>query len=186
MGTNTNAAARAMDAARRLVRALAGSARAVQARSGISGAQLFILRQLAGAGRPLSINELAVLTLTHQSTVSGVVTRLVERRLVTRAPSPDDARRSAVALTAQGRTLLAAAPPTVQTQLVDGLARLAPARRAALADALEAWLEAAGIGDQPAQLFFEDGDEPASTAADAPRAARPRVRARAARSPRHD
>ena len=156
MGTNTNAATRAMDAARRLVRALSGSARAVHARSGISGAQLFVLRQLAGAGAPLGINDLAELTLTHQSTVSGVVTRLVERRLVTRTPSPEDARRAVVSLTARGRALLDAAPPTVQTQLVDGLARLDATQRAALADALEAWLEAAGIADHPAHLFFED------------------------------
>ncbi len=155
MGTNIKTAARVMDAARHLVRALAGSARAVESRSGISGAQLFILRQLASADGPLSVGELAELTLTHQSTVSGVVTRLVERRLVTRTPAADDARRVAVALTPRGRSLLADAPPTVQTQLVSGLARLAPARRAVLADTLEEWLEASGLGGEPAPLFFE-------------------------------
>ena len=155
MGTNTKSATRAMDAARRLVRALSGSARAIQARAGISGAQLFLLRQLADADGPLSVNELADLTLTHQSTVSGVVTRLVEHRLVTRAPSRDDARRVGVALTASGRSLVKNAPSTVQTQLVSGLGRLAPARRTALAHALEDWLEAAGLAGEPAPLFFE-------------------------------
>lgn len=155
MGTNMNSAARTMDAARHLVRALAGSARAVQARTGISGAQLFILRQLAGADRPLSVNELAELTLTHQSTVSGVLTRLVERRLVTRTPSPDDGRRAAVSLTARGRALVADAPPTVQTQLVTGLGKLTAAQRTILAETLEAWLEASGLGGEPAPLFFE-------------------------------
>jgi DNA-binding MarR family transcriptional regulator len=148
-----------MDAARKLVRALAGSARAVEARSGISGAQLFILRQLAGVDGPLSVNELAELTLTHQSTVSGVVTRLVERRLVTRTPSSDDARRVEIALTTRGRALLAVAPATVQTQLVSGLARLTASQRTVLADALEAWLDAAGLRDEPSPLFFE-ADEP--------------------------
>lgn len=155
MGTNMNASARTMDAARHLVRALAGSARAVQSRTGISGAQLFILRQLASADGPLSVNELADLTLTHQSTVSGVLNRLVERRLVTRSPSPDDARRAAVALTARGRALVADAPPTVQTQLVAGLAKLSAAQRSTLAETLEAWLEASGLGGEPAPLFFE-------------------------------
>jgi DNA-binding MarR family transcriptional regulator len=144
-----------MDAARKLVRALAGSARAVEARSGISGAQLFILRQLSGVDGPLSVNELAERTLTHQSTVSGVVTRLVERRLVTRTPSSDDARRVEIALTTRGRALLAIAPPTVQTQLVSGLARLTASQRTALADSLEAWLDAAGLRDEPSPLFFE-------------------------------
>lgn len=157
MGTNTNmkAAIRAMEAARHLVRALAGSARVVERRTGISGAQLFLLRQLAGSQEPLSVNDLAELTLRHQSTISGVLNRLVERRLVTRTPSPDDARRVAIALTAKGRALLEAAPPTVQTQLVSGLARLTAAQRTALADTLEAWLEAAGLGVGPAPFFFE-------------------------------
>ncbi|MEO5814070.1 MAG: MarR family transcriptional regulator [Gemmatimonadaceae bacterium] len=162
MGTNTKNAARVMDAARHLVRALAGSARATHARTGISGAQLFILRQLADADGALSVNELAELTLTHQSTVSGVVTRLVERRLVTRTPSPDDARRASIALTTRGRTLVDAAPATVQTQLVSGLARLTASQRSALADTLEAWLETAGLGGEHAPLFFEsETDEPA-------------------------
>jgi DNA-binding MarR family transcriptional regulator len=155
MGTNTKSSARAMDAARHLVRALAGSARAIQTRIGISGAQLFVLRELARADAPLSVNELADQTLTHQSTVSGVVARLVERRLVTRTPSPDDARRAAVALTTRGRALLDDAPATVQSQLVAGLDRLATAQRVALADGLEAWLDAAGIDGGPAPMFLE-------------------------------
>jgi DNA-binding MarR family transcriptional regulator len=158
-----------MDSIRHLVRALSGSSRAVVSRTGLSGAQLFILRQLATADGPLSVNELAERTLTHQSTVSGVLHRLVERRLVTRSPAADDARRVAISLTARGRTLLADAPPTVQTQLVDGLAHLSPERRATLADTLEAWLAAAGLGSEPAPLFFEDTGTHAATRRRSPR-----------------
>ncbi|MDB4888091.1 MAG: MarR family transcriptional regulator [Gemmatimonadetes bacterium] len=149
-----------MVAARRLVRALSRSARAVEASSGISGAQLFILRQLATVDRPLSVNELAALTFTHQSTVSAILNLLVERRLVTRTPASDDARRMVIALTARGRALTDSAPPTVQTQLVDGLARLPAAQRDSLADGLEAWLDAAGLSGEAAPLFFEH--EPAA------------------------
>ena len=155
MGTNTTDAGRVMDAARRLVRALSGAARATQARTGISGAQLFFLHQLVHADGPMSVNELADVTLTHQSTVSGVVTRLVERRLVTRSPSRDDARRVSIALTARGRALIEGAPATVQTQLVRGLTLLSSAQRATLAAAFDAWLEAAGLAGAPAPLFFE-------------------------------
>lgn len=177
MGTNANDATRVMDATRHLVRALAGSARTVETETGITGAQLFILRQLADADGPLSVNELAARTLTHQSTVSGVVGRLVAGRLVTRAPAPDDARRVAVSLAARGRRLLASAPPSVQTQLVTGLARLTAAERLALADLFEAWLAEAGLGGEPAPLFFEADDR---------RSARPPRRARAAaREGRH-
>jgi len=158
MGTNVKSTARIMDATRHLVRAIAGSARAVEARSGISGAQLFILSQLDGSEHPLSVGELASRTFTHQSTVSGVVGALVARGLVTRRPAPDDARRVDVALTSAGRSLLAHAPTTVQTQLLRGLGRLNAATRAVLADALEAWLEEAGLGGEPAPLFFEPDD----------------------------
>jgi DNA-binding MarR family transcriptional regulator len=154
MGTNTTDT-RVMDAVRHLVRALSASARAVESSTGISGAQLFLLRQLADAGTPLSVNELAERTRTHQSTVSGVLARLVRRRLVTRTPAPDDARRMSIALTHRGRALASEAPPTAQTQIVRGLAAIAPAQRARLADTLEAWLAASGLGGEAAPLFFE-------------------------------
>ena len=155
MGTNIKAATRIMDAARHLVRALAGSARAVEARTGISGAQLFIMSQLGNSENPLSVGELANLTFTHQSTVSGVVSALVARGLVTRRPARDDARRVEVTLTPAGRSLLAHAPVTAQTQLVRGLGRLDAPTRAVLADALERWLAESGLGGHPAPLFFE-------------------------------
>jgi DNA-binding MarR family transcriptional regulator len=156
MDTNmNNAATRSMVAARRLVQALSRSARAIEASSGISGAQLFILRQLASAPTSVSVNELAMLTHTHQSTVSAILNPLVQRRLVTRTPSQDDGRRMLIALTARGRVLAETGPATVQTQLVEGLARLPEAQRETLANALEAWLDAAGLAGEGAPLFFE-------------------------------
>lgn len=147
-------AARAMNAVRRMVRALRVSSRAVEREVGISGAQLFVLRQLAAAPGQ-SLSELVQRTLTHQSTVSEVVGRLVERGLVRRRAAADDARRLELTPTARGRALLRAAPTTVQTDLVDGFARLGPAQRRAVADGLEAWLAAAGLADVPPAMFFE-------------------------------
>lgn len=152
-----------MNAARRLVRALSRSARVVETSSGISGAQLFILRQLATVDAPLSVNELAALTLTHQSTVSAILNPLVDRRLVTRTPARDDARRMDVALTHRGRVMAESAPPTLQTQLVDGLARLTASQRTTLAESLEAWLDASGLSGEAAPLFFEPEHHPSST-----------------------
>ncbi len=156
-----------MNAARRLVRALAGSARAVETRTRISGAQLFVLRTLSENTTAISVNELAEQTLTHQSTVSGVLTRLVERKLVRRTRAVDDARRNDVAITAKGLSLLKSAPSTVQTQLVAGLARMSHAQRDALADAMEAWLEAAGLADTNAGMFLEHDDHADSAAREA-------------------
>ncbi|MEO7361802.1 MAG: MarR family transcriptional regulator [Gemmatimonadaceae bacterium] len=155
MGTNASSETRALNALRHFVRALAGSSRNVVSSTGISGAQLFVLRALADRSTPVSVNELAELTLTHQSTVSGVVTRLVERSLVNRVPAEDDARRMEISITARGARLAAEAPATAQSQIVRGIATLTREQRAALADALEAWLIASGLDTDAAPMFHE-------------------------------
>src|SRR5438034_9222473 len=99
MGTNpievsshsprSTAVERSMNAVRSIVRALRINTRAIESKMGISLAQLFVLQQLAD--RPASsLNDLAERTATHQSSVSVVVRRLVEREYVTRTTSPAD------------------------------------------------------------------------------------------------
>jgi DNA-binding MarR family transcriptional regulator len=147
-------AERAMNALRRLVRALRVSTVAVQRTSGISGAQLFVLRALVE--RPgQSMRDLVARTLTSPSTVSEVVARLIARGLVTRRPAPDDGRRAVLNPTAAGRAVVRVAPPTVQAGLIEGLRRLSPGSRNALADALEQWLGVAGLTEVPPAMFFE-------------------------------
>jgi DNA-binding MarR family transcriptional regulator len=153
------ASIRAMDNLRRVVRALSASARSVSAR-GLSGAQLFVLRQIAAAPS-LSLGELAERTLTGQSTVSEVVARLVERGLVARVASSADARRAELTLTPSGRRAIDRTDPTAQERLADGLAAMPRARRAALADALDEWLAAAGLGEVAVGMFFDGRPETA-------------------------
>jgi DNA-binding MarR family transcriptional regulator len=144
-----------MDQLRTLVRALRVSTRAVEREIGISGAQLFVLQQLAGAPAR-SINELAERTRTHQSSVSTVVSRLAERGLVAREAAVQDARRMEIALTEAGRALLEDAPRTAQVRMVEALAAMPPAQARALADGLSALVRQAGLQDLPASFFFED------------------------------
>lgn len=133
-----------MNAVRSIVRALRINTRAVELKMGISLAQLFVLQQLAE--RPAdSLNELADRTATHQSSVSVVVRRLVERGLVSRTPSIADKRRIEIAVTPEGRALLAAAPTTVSMELMSALQRMARDDRETLADLLERWLKDANI-----------------------------------------
>src|SRR5690349_4798247 len=89
------ASVRVMDALRRLVRQLSASARSAANgdRSAPSGARLFVMRQIA-ADPGLSISELATRTHARQSTISEVVARLIESKLVTRRASPIDARQA--------------------------------------------------------------------------------------------
>lgn len=144
-----------LDALRHLVRELRRTAVAAESRLGISGAQLFVLQTLS-RGKAGSINELAELTATHQSSVSVVVSRLVERNLVRRVASAVDARRMEIELTDAGRKLLARAPEVAQTRLFEGLRRLPASDRRHLSRTLETLVALMGAPAVPPALFFEE------------------------------
>lgn len=147
-----------MDALRRVVRVLRVSSTSVEKAHGVSGAQLFVLAELAAFGT-FSIAELAARTATDPSSVSVVVARLVERGFVVRRISPDDARRAEVEITPAGRALLRKAPPPIQAKLFATLADLPEAELSALASGLGRVVAAIGAGEGAAPMFFED--EPA-------------------------
>ena len=151
--------ARSMDAVRAVVRALRINTRAIELEIGISLAQLFVLQQVAQ--RPAtSLNDLAERTATHQSSVSVVVRRLVERGLVTRRADSADKRRVQIALTPAGEKLLEGAPETIQVRLMSALEQLAPTERKELAALLTKWLDTAKISyASPPMMGEEDSGE---------------------------
>lgn len=138
------AIAEVMDGIRAVVRALRLNTRAIEKQLGISLAQLWVLQLLAEKPAE-SLNDLALATATHQSSVSVVVRRLVERGFATRTTAHKDKRRVRIELTESGRSLLGNAPPTVQVSLINGLRRLAPDRREELATLMRDWLGASGL-----------------------------------------
>jgi DNA-binding MarR family transcriptional regulator len=144
-----------MDALRRIVRDLRLSAREAERSAGISGAQLFVLEALAG-GAASSLNELAERTCTDQSSVSVVVSRLVDRGLVARTPSEHDARRVELSLTRAGQRLLARCPQPTQARLVAAVRKLDNGELAALRDGLESIVDAIGASGEAARMFFDE------------------------------
>jgi DNA-binding MarR family transcriptional regulator len=145
-----------MDAVRAVVRATRINTRAIELEIGLSLAQLFVLQQVAE--RPaMSLNDLAARTATHQSSVSVVVRRLVERGLVTRRADTADKRRVQIEVTAAGERVLVGAPETIQVRLVNALDQLPSSDRKQLADLLSRWLEAARIPlSGPLPMMGED------------------------------
>src|SRR5947208_6005428 len=139
MGSNAssfNAGVRAvLDALRRIVQVLRTSGTDTERRLNVSAAQLFALQQLA-IFPGLSINELAARTFTHQSSVSVVVQRLVDRKLAAKVASKKDRRRVRLAITDAGRAVLRRAPQPAQERLIAGIASLKPADRQALIETL--------------------------------------------------
>jgi DNA-binding MarR family transcriptional regulator len=144
-----------LDAVRRIVRTLHESSRAAQKQVGVSGAQLFVLQKLAESPGA-SLNDLAARTHTHQSSVSTVVSRLVDRGLVIRAASAIDGRRLELRLSAEGRRLLARAPDAAQARLVRTIEQLPAVRRRALSRSLVELTNAMDLDRRQPVMFFDD------------------------------
>jgi DNA-binding MarR family transcriptional regulator len=157
MGANTSARdTRAiLDAVRRIVHGLRESSRRAEKHVGLSGAQLFVLHKLAESPAR-SLNELAALTHTHQSSVSTVVARLEAAGLVRRAWSEDDGRRLELTLTAKGRQVARRAPDVAQERLIAGIDQLAAPRRRQLAAGLADLAAAIDAAATAPAMFFED------------------------------
>jgi DNA-binding MarR family transcriptional regulator len=140
---------------RRLVHSMHAASRETERRLGVTGAQLFVLTQLRTTPS-LSINALAERTMTHQSTVSVVVRRLVRRKLVKKVRAADDGRRVELTLTPAGATLLRKAPEVMQVRLARAIEALRPEDRHALERGLGHLVNELGVRDTPvAPMFFE-------------------------------
>lgn len=144
-----------LDAVRRIIRVLRLSSRRIERDFGVSGAQLFVVQQLARAPAR-SINELAERTYTHQSSVSVVVRRLVEQGLVVRRAASRDRRRRELELTAAGRGLATHAPVPAQVRLIAGLQSLPAAELAALARLLRRVVKGMGAEEEPPTMLFTE------------------------------
>ena len=145
---------RALNALRRMVRGLRSAAEAVERELNISAAQLFVLRELAQLPDQ-SVKDLAAVTMTTHSTVSQVVSQLLAKGLVTRMRDEADGRRAVLRLTRQGARLVKKSPRVIQADLIKGFATLRAPERSGLANGLEKWLDASGLGGVPPSMLFE-------------------------------
>lgn len=155
---------RVLDALRRITQAIRLSSSVVQDTLGITGAQLFVLQQLAEAPGA-SLRELADRTLTDQSSVSVVVSRLVDAGRVTRRTSAADARRTELSLTAAGRALLRRAPELPQTRLLAGLRATPVSWLRVTASVLARVASELSPTGEPAPMFFEPTSDSRGAAA---------------------
>ena len=155
MDSGTGEAALVVDSLRRLVYGLRVASHTAERELGVTGAQLFVLRELAGEPG-ISIRRLSERTLTDPSSVSVVVSRLVALGLVTQRRATNDARRSVLAVSRKGRSLLARAPEPYQVRLITALMRLSPARLRRLRLDLSTLVDTLEPTTGAAPLFFEE------------------------------
>jgi DNA-binding MarR family transcriptional regulator len=144
-----------LDGVRHIVQALRESSRLAEQHVGMTAAQLFVLQTLSDTAA-MSVNELATRTHTHQSSVSAVVARLVDKRLIRRDRSTTDGRSVRLSLTARGREIIGRAPDMPQERLVRGIEKLSATRRRQLSSGLRALAEAVAAADRAPAMFFED------------------------------
>ncbi|MGD2098286.1 MAG: MarR family transcriptional regulator [Desulfobacterales bacterium] len=91
----------------------------------ITSAQLNCLLALYENG-PLPPSQIARHMIVNSSTVTGVIDRLEQKRLVRRQRNSPDRRIINIQLTPDGEKLAKVAPPPIQQRVVDGLQQLSP------------------------------------------------------------
>lgn len=163
----------ALRCVRALVQVLSDAARSVENKTGVTNAQLFLLQQIRD-GREITVNELAALAMTSQSTVSIVLSRLERKGLVKRARSPADGRRVILALTSVGKQLLRRAPEPATSEVIHALRRLKREEMRSVCRGLRALGRELGFDFGTPTMLFERRD----AADEAKRAPRPRARSR--------
>jgi len=146
---------RVFDALRWIVRELRLAQGPVGQGPALSAAQRFVLHVLKEHGT-LAMGELAERTATDPSSVSVVVRKLHDKRLVAKRPAPEDHRKWRVTLTAAGAGIVDQAPIPVQQVLMARMARLAPDQLHSLAELLEQ-VAPPREGTEPAPMFFQEG-----------------------------
>lgn len=144
------------NAMRQIVTGLRQASKSTERDLGLSSAQLFVLQKIADSDLPLSMNDLARVTFTHQSSVSVVVAKLAKRKLVVRARSKRDGRSIVVSLTEKGALLLSESPPLIQERLLKGITMMSTKDRRALLDGLNSLLVNSKLKSNMPSLFFED------------------------------
>lgn len=97
--------------------------------------QFAVLKAVEGSIEP-SQTTLVEMTGIDRSTVADIVRRLVERGLLQRRRTRQDARMYALRLTVKGQAAIRQAEPAAQTTDEKLLSALAPAERRAFIDAL--------------------------------------------------
>jgi DNA-binding MarR family transcriptional regulator len=144
-----------LDSFRQIVRAVRLNSLEVEQALGLSGAQVFVLKKIA-AGELLSVNEIAERTVTDQSSVSVVVSKLVHKKLLLKKSDPRDKRRSLHSITPKGLKIAKSSATVMQDQILAAVGRLSDPQRELLSHLLQLVIHHAGIDLRPATMFFEE------------------------------
>ncbi len=105
---------------RRIIRAVDLHSRKLMESSGLTGPQLAALQEINRQG-PISAGNVARAIHLSQGTVTGILTRLEARGLVTRERSETDRRATVISITSSGEAVLSRAPSLLQENFLQRL-----------------------------------------------------------------
>jgi DNA-binding MarR family transcriptional regulator len=103
---------------------------------GVTGPQRLVLR-VVGLFPGMSAGDLAAVLHVHPSTLTGVLQRLAEQRLLARSDDPGDRRRAVLHLTKRGARVNAARKGTVEAAIAKALEGITDRDRTATRRVLE-------------------------------------------------
>ena len=126
----------ALIAIRRILRATEFASRELARLSGLTPSQVLVLQIIAAEGEA-GAGAISEASQLSQATVTALLDRLEERRLVHRRRDTADRRRVTVELTSEGRAALNDTPDVLQDRFAARFNRLASWEQAALVSALE-------------------------------------------------
>lgn len=121
---------------RRIAQALDTHSKFLEQTVGFTVPQMLVLEALRFEASPLPAGHIARRISLSQGTVSLILDKLEARRLVNRSRDALDRRKVMVSLTADGHTVLAAAPPLLQAPFIRQFEGLSPEQREALLESL--------------------------------------------------
>lgn len=132
-----------------IIRAAQRHSAAIQKQCGVSGAQLWMLQEIADAPG-LRVGELAARMAIHQTTTSNLIDALEKRGYLKKSRDDADQRVVNLLLTPAGARVLRKAPRPARGLLAEALARLDPKERTQLDAGLQALLDVIDDADSSA------------------------------------
>jgi DNA-binding MarR family transcriptional regulator len=109
-------------ALRRVIRAVDLHSRTLAASHGLTGPQALILKALQNGG--LAAGALAKNVSLSQGTVTDILKRLEQKKLIKRIRDSKDRRKVLVEITRQGQVILEQSPPLLQEHFIDRFSNL--------------------------------------------------------------
>ncbi|MGE5652150.1 MarR family winged helix-turn-helix transcriptional regulator [Noviherbaspirillum sp. UKPF54] len=119
----------------------------IEKQCGVAGAQLWLMQELEEMPG-LRVGEIADRMAIHQTTVSNLLDTLEKRGMVVKTRDPVDQRAVRLALSDDGRKLLASAPKPARGLLPEALRQMEPEQLAQLDRGLQELLDSIGMLDE--------------------------------------